>query len=67
MLKKETVNLETGESIIENLSADELKIAAEMENLRLAAIEEATRKEAERLKVLEKLGLTLDEAKALFG
>lgn len=67
MLKKEIVNLETGKSVIEDLSAEELEIAEQMESLRLAEIAAAEQAEAERLKVLEKLGLTLDEAKALFG
>ena len=67
MLKKEIVNLETGKSVIEDLSTEELEIAEQMESLRLAEIAAAEQAEAERLKVLEKLGLTLDEAKALFG
>jgi hypothetical protein len=61
------VNAETGEEIIRDANADELaqfEIDKANELARLAAIDA---REASRQAILDRLGLTADEAKLLLG
>lgn len=65
--KEKIVNLETGEEIWRDYTPDEIAAveAAKAEAEALAT--EQAAKEAARQAVLEKLGLTADEAAALLG
>ena len=61
------VNCETGEEIIRDATADEIaqiKLDADNEAAKKA---EAEAKEAQRQAILDRLGLTADEAKLILG
>lgn len=67
MLKKKIVDALTGEEILLDLTSEEI---AEVEKAKSEAeikVKEAEMKAANRLQVLEKLGLTEDEAKLLLS
>jgi hypothetical protein len=67
MYQEKIVNLQTGEEAWRNFSADEIA-EIEQEQIRLAAeAAEAAAKEAARQDLLDKLGITADEAKLLLG
>jgi hypothetical protein len=61
------VNAETGEETIREYSAKEIKAAQEEEARILAFTAEQEDKETARQAVLDKLGLTAEEAIALLG
>jgi hypothetical protein len=64
---EEIVNCETGESVIQEVSPERL---AEIESAKIrneALLNEIKEAEAKRQAVLDKLGLTADEAAALLG
>jgi hypothetical protein len=60
-------NAATGETIERDLTAEELEQAAADKAAGEAAKEAAAAKKAARQAVLDKLGLTADEAQALLG
>jgi N-acetylmuramic acid 6-phosphate (MurNAc-6-P) etherase len=67
MYKERIVNIETGEEILQDYNAQQL---AELEATQAEAAQkqaEAESKQAARSAVLTKLGLTAEEAQALFG
>jgi hypothetical protein len=67
MYQEKIVNLQTGEETWRNFSADEIA-EIEQEQIKLAAeAAEAAAKEAARQALLDKLGITADEAKLLLG
>lgn len=67
MNKNLIVNVETGEVFERDLTVDELAQYEADKAKAQAAEAQASNKEAARLAVLEKLGLTADEAAALLG
>lgn len=70
-MEKVIVDCSTGETTVIPLTSEEIAeleaAAAKAEADRVAAEKEAADKEAARLAILEKLGLTEDEAKVLLG
>lgn len=61
------VNVETGEEIVRDANADEiLQIKLDADNAK-ARKAEAKAKEAARQAILDRLGLTADEAKLILG
>jgi hypothetical protein len=67
MYQEKIVNLQTGEETWRNFSVDEIA-EIEQEQIKLAAeAAEAAAKEAARQDLLDKLGITADEAKLLLG
>lgn len=67
MYYEKILNIETGEEILRNYTAKELEQVKLAQAEAAAEIEALTAKEAARLAVLEKLGLTADEAAALLS
>jgi hypothetical protein len=61
------VNVETGEEIEREMNADELAAWEANKSEVEAAKAEAEAKEAKRQALLDKLGITADEAKLLLG
>jgi hypothetical protein len=57
----------TGEGFYRDLTAEELKEHKANEKLRASILAEAEAKEAARQAILDRLGLTADEAKLLLG
>jgi hypothetical protein len=67
MYQEKIVNLQTGEETWRNFSVDEIA-EIEQEQIKLAAeAAEAAAKEAARQALLDKLGITADEAKLLLS
>jgi hypothetical protein len=70
-MEKVIVDCSTGETTIVPLTAEEIAeleaAAAQAEADRQAAEAEAAQKAASRAEIIEKLGLTEDEAKVLLG
>lgn len=70
-MEKVIVNCSTGEQTVVPLTAEEIAeleaAAAKAEADRLAAEKEAADKEAARKAILDKLGLTAEEAAVLLG
>ena len=70
-MEKIVHNVETGEITLEPLSeieiAEKLKLRAEQEAEQAKLAAEAEAKEAARQVLLDKLGITADEAKLLLG
>lgn len=60
-------NCDSGEIITREMTAKEIEQAEKDEQSRLAIIEARIAKENKRKQVLEKLGITADEAKLLLG
>jgi hypothetical protein len=60
-------NVETDEIIDREMTAAELKIAEADQAAQAAAKAEAEAKETQRQAILDRLGLTADEAKLLLG
>lgn len=61
------VNVETGEEIIRDANADEIaQMKLDADNA-ITAKAEAEAKETQRQAILDRLGLTADEAKLLLG
>ena len=60
-------NCETGEITEREMTKEEIAQAKKDEKSRLDLIQEKTDKENARKSILDKLGLTADEAKLLFG
>jgi hypothetical protein len=69
--KEKIFNIETMEETLRNYSADEIAeieaAVAQVEADKIAAESEAAVKEAARQALLDKLGITADEAKLLLG
>jgi hypothetical protein len=61
------VNVETGEEVVRDATADEIKQMQENTKASLAQKAEAEAKAAARQAILDRLGLTADEAKLLLG
>ena len=67
MTNKLEINAQTGEAIVRELNADELA-QLELDKVSAKARADAqTAKQVARQAVLDKLGLTADEAQTLFG
>lgn len=67
MIKEKIVNVQTGEVTWRDYTDEEMAQVAAAQAEAAARQAEAEAKEAARLAVLEKLGLTADEAAALLG
>lgn len=65
--KEKIVNVQTGEITWRNYTKEEIAIVEAKQAEIAAELEAQAAKEAARLAVLEKLGLTADEAAALLG
>jgi hypothetical protein len=61
------VNVETGEEIIRNANSEELAYFAELKIANEAEAEAEAQKAADKAALLEKLGITEDEARLLLG
>jgi hypothetical protein len=61
------VNCQTGEEIIKDADAAQIADFAQMANEKAEAIAEVEAKAAQRQLILDKLGLTADEAQLLLG
>jgi len=61
------VNVQTGEEILREYTSEEIELVEKAEAESVKATEELQAKAAARLVILEKLGLTEDEAKVLLG
>jgi hypothetical protein len=61
------VNAETGEEIVREMNEQELSVIAEDEAKAKAEIETKKQKAIEKAALLEKLGITADEAKLLLS
>lgn len=67
VLKEKIVNIETGEETWRDYTPEEMAAVETAKAIAEAYLAEAQAKEAARKAVLEKLGLTADEAAALLG
>ena len=67
MYKEKIVDLETGKETLRNYTAQEIAEVEAAQALNAQRIAEELAKEAARKLILEKLGLTDDEAKLLLG
>jgi len=61
------VNVQTGEEILREYTSEEIELVEKAEAESVKATKELQAKAAARLVILEKLGLTEDEAKVLLG
>lgn len=67
MYKEKIIDIETGEEIYRNYTADEIAIVKEAEIKADALAAEQAKKEIARKSLLERLGITEDEAKLLLS
>lgn len=66
-LNEKIVNLETGEETIRNYTAEEIAEVEAARKISLAEIAEAEAKATARAAILDRLGLTAEEAAILLG
>lgn len=65
--KEQIVDINTGEVVWRDLTAQEIAFHKEAEMKRIKEQQELANKAAARLAILEKLGLTAEEAEILLG
>ena len=61
------VNVETGEEVVRDATADEIKQMQANANAALAQKAEAEAKETAKAAILDRIGLTVDELKTILG
>ena len=61
------VNVETGEEVVRDATADEIKQMQANANAALAQKAEAEAKETAKAAILDRIGLTADELKTILG
>lgn len=67
MYKEKIVNLQTGEETWRDFTPEEIAKVEEAQRLAQIEAEELAQKKAERQALLDKLGITEEEAKLLLG
>lgn len=67
MYKEKIINLQTGKETFRDYTAEEISQVEDAQAEAAALIEKAAEKETARQAILEKLGLTEDEAKLLLS